>query len=193
VLEHRRRGLFVPKEKPIKLKICLIGESCVGKTSLIKRFVFDQFDDEYICTIGTKITKKEIKVSSGNGSGEKDIHLMIWDIIGHQGFRQLLQQAYFFGTHGLIGVCDITREETLDELRGWMKAVRGITDDIPTIFLGNKSDLEDDQQVDISDLETFASEFEKSQAHLSSAKTGYNVDNIFNTLGQKILEDSRDV
>jgi small GTP-binding protein len=190
---HRRRGLFVPEEKPIKLKVCLIGESCVGKTSLVKRFVFDQFDDEYICTIGTKITKKELSLPTGNGNGERKVHLMIWDIIGHQGFRQLLQQAYFFGTHGLIGVCDITREDTLKELHGWMKAVRGVTDDIPTIFLGNKSDLDDEQEVGLSELESFASEFEKSQTHLSSAKTGYNVDFIFKTLGQRILEDSLDI
>ncbi|UCE73663.1 MAG: hypothetical protein JSV56_11645, partial [Methanomassiliicoccales archaeon] len=94
--------------KPFKLKLCLIGESSVGKTSLIKRFVFDQFDDEYICTIGTKITKKEMKVQLQGNGGPKEVQFLIWDIIGHQSFRQLLQQAYFYGTHGLIAVCDIT-------------------------------------------------------------------------------------
>jgi small GTP-binding protein len=181
----------VALKKPVKLKLCLIGESCVGKTSLIKRYVYDEFDDEYICTIGTKITKKEIQLKNGNDKEGQNVHLMIWDIIGHQGFRQLLQQAYFFGTHGLIAVCDTTRDNTLSELKGWMDAVLSITDEIPTIFLGNKSDLEDDKQVSINELNSFASNYQNSQAFLSSAKTGHNVDVIFKTIGEKVLKESQ--
>lgn len=183
--------MIVALEKPVKLKLCLIGESCVGKTSLIKRYVFDQFDDEYICTIGTKITKKEIQLQNGNGNEGQNVHLMIWDIIGHQGFRQLLQQAYFFGTHGLIAVCDTTRDNTLSELKGWMEAVLSITDEIPTIFLGNKSDLDDDMQLSINELESFASNYQNAQAFLSSAKTGHNVDDVFSILGKRILKESQ--
>ena len=179
------------EEKPIKLKLCLIGESCVGKTSLIKRFVYDQFDDEYICTIGTKITKKEMIIRNGGSKEGKNIHLMVWDIIGHQGFRQLLQQAYFFGTHGLIAVCDTTRENTLSELRGWMEAVLSITNAIPTIFLGNKYDLEEFREVGSSELNNFASGYENTQVLFSSAKTGHNVDQAFKTLGEMIIKDSQ--
>ncbi len=181
--------MIVAEDKPIKLKLCLIGESCVGKTSLIKRFVYDQFDDEYICTIGTKITKKEIIIPNGGGKEGQDVHLMIWDIIGHQGFRQLLQQAYFFGTHGLIAVCDTTRENTLSELRGWMEAVLSITNAIPTIFLGNKYDLEEYREVGTSELNNFASGYENIQVLFSSAKTGHNVDQAFKTLGEMILKE----
>jgi small GTP-binding protein len=180
----------VTEDKPIKLKLCLIGESCVGKTSLIKRYVYDQFDDEYICTIGTKITKREMRIPNSGSNAGQDVHLMIWDIIGHQGFRQLLQQAYFFGTHGLIAVCDTTRENTLSELRGWMEAVLSITNAIPTIFLGNKWDLEEYREVGKSELENFTSEYENTQVLFSSAKTGHNVDLAFKTLGEKILKDS---
>jgi small GTP-binding protein len=178
----------VAEEKPIKLKLCLIGESCVGKTSLIKRFVYDQFDDEYICTIGTKITKREFQLPNGGSNSGQDINLMIWDIIGHQGFRQLLQQAYFFGTHGLIAVCDTTRENTLSELRGWMEAVLSITNEIPTIFLGNKWDLEEYREVSESELKNFASDYKNAQVMLSSAKTGYNVDQAFKKLGERIIK-----
>jgi small GTP-binding protein len=180
----------VTEEKPIKLKLWLIGESCVGKTSLIKRFVFDDFDDEYICTIGTKITKKEMIIPLGDSHNRHEVHLMIWDIIGHQGFRQLLQQAYFFGTHGLIAVCDTTRENTLKELEGWMEAVLDITKEIPVVFLGNKCDLEDEMQVSPSELSDFATKYKKTHVFLSSAKTGHNVDLAFKTLGEDILKDS---
>ena len=116
---------------------------------------------------------------------------MIWDIIGHQGFRQLLQQAYFFGTHGLIAVCDTTRENTLSELRGWMDAVLSITNAIPTIFLGNKYDLEEYREVGSSELNNFASGYENTQVLFSSAKTGHNVDQAFKTLGERIIKDSQ--
>ncbi|UCG68063.1 MAG: GTP-binding protein [Thermoplasmata archaeon] len=179
----------MPEKKPLKLKLCLVGESAVGKTCLIRRFVFDQFDDKYIGTLGTKITKKPIRIKNHKSEEEKDVNLMIWDIMGQQGFRQLLQEAYFFGAQGIIGVCDVTRKNTLSELENWMDAVHSVTREIPIVFLGNKSDLEDDREVDIEDIKDFATRYEKTEIYLSSAKTGHNVELAFKTLGEKILED----
>jgi small GTP-binding protein len=178
----------LPEKKPLKLKLCLVGESAVGKTCLIRRFVYDQFDDKYIGTLGTKITKKEIRIQNPTNNGMQDINLMIWDIMGQQGFRQLLQEAYFFGAQGIIGVCDVTRRNTLSELQSWMEAVQSVTDEIPTVFLGNKSDLEDYQEVNLNDIKSFASRYNKTEAYLSSAKTGFNVELVFKILGEKILE-----
>ncbi len=177
----------MPQRKPLKLKLCLVGESAVGKTCLIRRFVFDQFDDKYIGTLGTKITKKEIEIQLPNNDGMQEVHLMIWDIMGQQGFRQLLQEAYFFGAQGIIGVCDVTRKNTLSELHNWMSAVHSVTEEIPMVFLGNKSDLEEYQEVDLDDIKNFASRYEKTDIFLSSAKTGSNVELAFKTLGEKIL------
>ena len=174
--------------QPTKLKLCLIGESAVGKTSLIRRFVFDQYDDNYICTIGAKVSKKEIKVKHPENGGQLEVQLMIWDIMGHQGFRKLLQQSYFYGAHGIIGVCDVTRENTLTELKGWLEAVQSVTGEVPIVCLGNKCDLEDEQQVGIDELKSFISGYEKAEHYLSSAKTGFNVELAFNTLSEKIVE-----
>ena len=179
----------MPEGKPLKLKLCLVGESAVGKTCLIKRFVFDQFEDKYIGTLGTKISKKEIEIPHPKNNGMQDIHLMIWDIMGQQGFRQLLQEAYFFGAQGIIGVCDLTRKNTLSELQSWMSAIHSVTEEIPTVFLGNKSDLGNYQEMDLNDIKTFASRYEKTEAFLSSAKTGDNVEQTFKILAEKILED----
>lgn len=176
------------KSEPYKLKVCLVGESAVGKTSLIRRFVFEEFNDEYLNTIGTKVTKKNLKIQTPN-NGYQDATLIIWDIMGDQGFRQLLRQAYFFGAQGIIGMCDITRKNTLTELEGWLEAAWDITGKVPILFLGNKCDLSDGQEVGIGDIKDFASRFEKSQIFLSSAKTGFNVENAFNSIGQKILEN----
>lgn len=182
-------GEIVPESKPLKLKLCLVGESAVGKTCLIRRFVFDQFDDKYIGTLGTKISKKPMKVNNPKDNEEKDVNLMVWDIMGQQGFRQLLQEAYFFGAQGIIGVCDVTRKNTLSELQSWMDAVYSVTREIPIVFLGNKSDLNESQEVDIKDINDFASRYEKTEVYLSSAKTGHNVEQAFKTLGEKILKD----
>ena len=171
------------------MKLCLIGESSVGKTSLIRRFAFNQFDGKYSATIGTKITKKEIKVQHPNNGGLVDILIMIWDIVGARGFRQTLQDAYFFGAQGILGVCDVTRENTLLDLHSWMDAVLSVTEEIPIVFLGNKCDLVGRQQVDLNELKDFASEYETAVTYLSSAKTGINVDLAFKTLGERVLKD----
>jgi small GTP-binding protein len=173
--------------KSPRLKICLVGESEVGKTCLIRRYVLDQYDDKYISTVGTKITKKEIKIQLNDEP--RDVTLMIWDIMGHQGFRHILQEAYFFGAQGIIAVCDITRERTLVDLYSWMDAVSCVAGEIPVAFFGNKYDLKDDRQLELNELKSFASRYENSLAYLTSAKTGFNVELGFRTLAVKILED----
>ena len=176
------------EEKAPKLKICLVCDGGVGKTSLIRKYVFDQFSDDYIVTLGTKVTKKDLTVSPPT-NGVKDVRLLIWDIIGQQGFHQLLKDAYFAGTQGIIGTCDITRRNTFSGLETWVDTSQGITGDIPMIFLGNKCDLEDDREVEFETIKDFASRFENCEAYLSSAKVGVNVEKAFQIISKMILKD----
>jgi small GTP-binding protein len=173
----------------IKLKITLIGEGGIGKTSLIKRYVFDQFSDGYITTIGTKVTKKEIKLKNPVDSEDYNVTMMIWDIMGQRGFREILKEAYFYGTQGAIAVCDITREETLSRLGEWIETLYQISKNVPVIFLGNKCDLVDDAQLTYNDIKKFASKYENSTVFLTSAKTGINVNLAFKTLAENILKN----
>lgn len=168
-------------------KICLIGDAAVGKTSLIRRYVFNKYDDKYITTIGAKVTKKELKIKHPKNHELVDVKLFIWDIIGQKGFRKLLQDAYFKGAHGVIGVCDNTRETTLLNLDSWLDAFYSIVEDVPAVVLGNKCDLEDIQQIGLDEIKSLALRYEKSASYLSSAKTGFNVEIAFKTLGEKIL------
>jgi small GTP-binding protein len=178
--------------KQIKFKVCMVGEGAVGKTSLIKKFVSDDFEDRYITTLGTKVTKKEIKLKNPKNNELMEVRLLLWDILGQPGFRHLLKDAYFYGAQGIIAVCDITRKKTLPELEDWMETVEGISKGIPTVFLGNKCDLVDEQQIDLDDINDFASNYEKSAVYLSSAKTGENVELAFKTISEKILEENLD-
>ena len=175
-----------------KQKICLIGEGGVGKSSLIKRFVFDQFSDGYICTIGTKITKKEVLIKPEPQREETNVTMLVWDIMGQQGFRNLLKEAYFFGTDGAIAVCDITRKKTLGELKGWVQSLYSITNKVPIVFIGNKSDLIGSAELNFEDVKAFASNYEDSTVFLSSAKSGINVNLAFKALAEKIVEKSRE-
>lgn len=173
----------------VKQKICLVGEGGVGKTSLIKRFVFDQFSDGYITTIGTKVTKKEFKMKHPVSDEETNVTMLIWDIMGQQGFRELLQEAYFYGANGILAVCDITRKHTLAGLDGWIKSVHRMAKDAPVIFIGNKADLMDKAEFKFDDLKDFAARFGEPTVYLSSAKTGINVNLAFKTLADQILTD----
>src|SRR4030042_98086 len=162
----------------MKVKVCFIGDAGVGKTSLIKRFVLDVFDDRYIATIGTKVTKKIVDVE-GQG-GEPKVMMLVWDIMGQKGFRELLREAYFFGAHGAVAVCDMTNKETLEELRYWIKALTDVAGDVPIVFAGNKADLERERVVKDQDLEELAAKY-KAKAYMTSAKTGQNVEAAFKT------------
>ena len=164
----------------IKVKVCFIGDAGVGKTSLIKRFVLDVFDDRYIATIGTKVTKKIVEVDDGGNQAR--VMMLVWDIMGQKGFRELLREAYFFGAHGAIAVCDLTNKETLEELRYWIKALTDVAGDVPIVFAGNKADLQNESVVKEADLKDLADKY-GAEAFLTSAKTGQNVEDVFKALG----------
>ena len=169
-----------------KLKICLIGDVGVGKTSLIRRYVLDVYDDKYIATIGTKVTKKEMEVKDPDTGAAQPVILLIWDIMGQPSFREVLREAYFYGVEGALAVCDVTSKESLGELRYWIKAMTSTTGKVPIVLLGNKCDLREETRVPYQDLELFAKKHD-SPALLTSAKTGYNVEQGFSALLDLIL------
>jgi len=163
-------------------KVCLLGDSSVGKTSLIRKYVYNTFDDSYIATIGTKTVKKELRVDYFG----KDIELilMIWDILGQKEYRRV-QSMSFQGTSGGLVVCDITRKESLDSLRDyWVPELQKIAGSIPLVLMANKCDLK--PAFDASELGRLAAEHGCPYL-LTSAKTGQNVENAFLTIGKALV------
>jgi len=171
--------------REIRTKICLIGESGVGKTSLIRRYVLDIFSDKYIATFGTKISKKKVRIKTDDEDAA--VTLVIWDIIGHKEFRELVKDAYFYGANGALVVCDVTRRITMDELKGWVKGLFDVTGKIPLVFLGNKSDMPESAEVKKAELEMFAAIY-NAPVLMTSAKTGDGVEKAFEILTERILE-----
>ncbi len=174
----------------LKLKICLVGDGAVGKTSLIRKLVFDEFSEKYLTTIGTKISKREMTMPDPDGGVGVDIDMAIWDIIGQYGFRRLLQEAYFFGVDGIIAVCDMTREETLSGLEDWLQRVEEVAGSVPIIAAVNKSDLQTHRKIKEPDLREMMKKF-NAEFLLTSAKTGENVEELFDYLAKTIVEQRR--
>ena len=175
------------RREEIIAKICLVGDSAVGKTSLIKRYVFDEFDDRYLTTLGTKVTKREMLLEYPELDLELDMKVLIFDIIGEKGFRRLLREAHFEGAKGLMAVCDITRGDTLDSLEDWIENAYGLTGEVPLYVMANKIDLQDDVVVSESEVKNLSSSYH-SPYDFTSAKTGENVEKVFEFITQRMVD-----
>src|SRR5512136_3320015 len=107
--------------KEILKKVVLLGDGGVGKTSLIARYVVNKFDDKYIATIGTKVSRKDIQFVKPNLI--INLRMMIWDILGQKEYAKI-RSASLSGAQGLILVGDLSRPESVQNLESfWIKQV----------------------------------------------------------------------
>jgi small GTP-binding protein len=166
-------------------KVCLLGDEGVGKTSLIRRFVFDQFDDVYQRTIGTKISKKDLLLQGRDGKPVQ-LFLMIWDIIGHKSSKKV-PATYYAGVEGILVVFDITRPETFSDLDYWVNSIMADKNYSPVVvMLGNKSDLEGQRRVPDEQIMATANKL-NAKYFLTSARTGQNVEEAFIYMGRELV------
>ncbi|HKW43051.1 MAG TPA: Rab family GTPase [Thermoplasmata archaeon] len=171
----------------VKRKILLLGDGGVGKTSLIRRFVVDKFADEYITTIGTKVTKKDLRIESPGRV--TDLTFMIWDVLGQKGYKGI-QESSFHGAKGALLVYDVSRPETAQSLQDyWIPHLIAITNAIPIVVVGNKVDLVDSRR-DASDALDELKDALETPGFLSSAKTGDNVEETFTALAKAVIAES---
>jgi small GTP-binding protein len=176
------------EEVNLTMKICFLGDSSVGKTSLIRKYVYESFDDSYLMTMGTKVSKKTISIDKPEIDKKFNVTFMIWDIIGDIHFRGLLHHSYLHGAAGALLVCDITRPETLESLDTWVESLQIEGEgDLPIVFMANKCDLSNEKKLSEEDVKKIA-EVYNSLCMLTSAKTGQNVEETFEILGKKMVE-----
>ena len=173
------------ESRTVKAKLCLAGEPAVGKSSLIKRFVLDIYDDRYIATLGTKVTKKTVTIKDET-YGLVYVDLIIWDVMGTRSIRDLLKEAYYHGAHGVMAVCDLTRRETLFELDSWSKAIESVAGTVPTQVVANKIDLVESREISDEELKKYC-DARGWRCVTTSAKTGENVETAFVKLGQSSI------
>ena len=173
--------------KRVKRKVLLLGDGAVGKTSLVRKYVMDKFDDRYITTIGTKVTKKVLEFRMKGETVE--LTMMLWDILGQKGYTGI-QRSSYRGAEGIIFVCDNTRPETLKSLEEyWIPEAISVIGSAPFVFAVNKSDLPN-PKISEDDIKALAERY-AAPYFFTSAKTGSNVEDMFKALGRVVLGEAR--
>lgn len=163
------------------LKILIIGESGVGKSSLLLRFTDDQFDPELAATIGV-----DFKVKVINIDGNK-VKLAIWDTAGQERFRTLTP-SYYRGGQGAILVYDVSSRDSFSKVEDWLNELEtySTNNDIKKILVGNKCDKEDERMVTREEGQKCARKYQMMFIE-ASAKTKEGVQTAFEELVEKII------
>ena len=163
----------------IRKKVFMLGAFAVGKTSLVQRFVHTIFSERYLTTIGVKIEKKVLQIDG------VDVTLLLWDLHGEDELQKI-NASYLRGSSGYFIVADGTRAETLEHARSLRRWATDFVQDIPCIYLLNKSDLREDWQATEEDVARLSSD--GLPVIQTSAKSGAGVDEAFEELCRSMLE-----
>jgi len=166
-------------------KLLLIGDSGVGKSSLLLRFADNTFSDSFIATIGV-----DFKIITIDLNGAQ-VKLQIWDTAGQERFRTITS-SYYRGAHGIIVVYDITNPDSFANVRKWLQEInRYASENVQKILVGNKCDLVSERKVSYEDAKELADELGVTFLE-TSAKNATNVDVAFENMAKAIKEKEDD-
>ena len=163
----------------IDLKILLVGDTSVGKTSILSKYIDDIFEENQISTIGV-----EYKVKSLIINGRK-INLRIWDSSGQERFRSITQ-SFFRNAEGILYIFDLTEKKTFEGVKQWLIDSESYNLNIKKILVGNKVDLIEKRKVEKEIIDNFVKKIQLKYYEMS-AKDGTNIDNVFRELAEMIL------
>jgi len=162
-------------------KVVLLGEGCVGKTSVVLRYVQDRFNEKHLTTLQASFMNKKINL------GGKKVNLSIWDTAGQERFHAL-GPIYYRMSNGAILVYDITDEDSFQKVKNWVKELKKMLgSEICLIIAGNKVDLEKQRTVSIEDAEEYAKSVGAKHFH-TSAKLNQGIEEMFLELSHRMIE-----
>jgi small GTP-binding protein len=158
----------------ISKKVILIGNFGVGKTSLVKQFVYQKFSDDYLTTLGVRIDKKTVVI------GETNVNMIIWDVAGEVS-QTKVPSSYYLGAHAFIYVFDLTRPSTFVNIEEDLEYVKKFIPKAHVCITGNKKDILTPEELDnINQTMVLKPNF------FTSALTGENVEKMFYFLAEQM-------
>ena len=171
-----------------KIQLLIIGDSTVGKTSILSRFANGTFNANYLATVGLDNFTKDETID------DKNVNIKIWDTAGQERFKALTK-GFFRQAQGVIVVYDVTNSESFDNLRVWIQSIKdNIGNDflerIPIVIIGNKIDSEE-REIKTEDAESFSKQ-QNFPYFETSAKTGENIDSSIRFLVKKVIDLNSD-
>ena len=162
-------------------KVIIIGDTCVGKSNILSRYLKDEFREDSKSTVGVELGTKFLKIK---GTGAK---LQIWDTAGQERYRSITS-SYYKGSHGCFIVYDITSETSFENVDKWFEqAQKEASKDVSIILVGNKCDLENERKVSKEKGEEKAKNF-NCPFFETSALSKIKIDDIFNEMVNNIFE-----
>ena len=169
------------------LKLTVLGDSAVGKTSLINKYITDSFTENYSPTLGVNILTKDIRFEEN----QSEIRLLLWDLAGQEKY-ELTRKMFFQGCAGALLVYDMTQNSTFERISSkWIKDFRqyGRPDGV-YILIGNKLDLKESIKVSSEEGRKLSQEINAAEFIETSAKYGENVEKAFKNLVSIVLGKS---
>ena len=168
----------------LRFKIMVIGESKVGKTSVIKKYTQNKFGGVYLTTVGVDFQDKIINID------DKKIRLQIWDTAGQERFRNLTKN-YFNSSNGFLLIYDITDKDSLEHLNFWSAQIQlNAPEKSKCVLVGNKCDLEGSRAVSKEEGKIYA-EKNKIKFFETSAKDGTNINEVFEYIANEIYKEQK--
>lgn len=169
-----------------EIKLCLLGDTSVGKSSLVLRFVSDRFDQHSTATIGASFMSKSFT------HGEETFKYQIWDTAGQEKYKALAPM-YYRGAAAAIVVYDITLESSFDSVKRWVKELEQLgPPNIVIAIAGNKIDLKDQREVTTDTGQQYADSIGAVFAEVS-ALTSHNVNYIFEEISRNLPPESPEI
>ena len=167
----------------IQYKVILLGESSVGKTSLLQRYIDGTFTESSTATVGLDLRYKDLDKNN------KKIRFNFWDTAGQERFRSL-SNVYYKDADGIVLVCDITNKQSFDKFGNWMMDIKNYLDaaKIKLIIIGNKADKVDQKEIEENRIKEYAKK-KNGESFITSAKTGEGVKEAFEFLMNKLAND----
>ena len=169
----------------LNVKILIVGDTNVGKTSLLLQYTDNFYPLQHAATVGIEFKVKNITYKNYN------VKLQIWDTAGQERFHSITNN-FFRNADGILFVYDITNKKSFEGIKNWIQeAEEEVGDDFQKILIGNKSDLEEERTVPLKKLEEFCLE-KKINFLETSAKNNINLKEAFNKIVELIFEDKSD-